>query len=556
MSVYGFEIRATGNAIEQMKSIELEMDKMAGQADITTANIGTAFTELGDKVSLAFEKIRTVAEATFGAIALFKGFEFIEESGEYFEKLKQANAQLVSGLESTRYASGETMKSLKKDQDDYSEKVEYSKAQLADMQAQLLTFPSINKKVFGLTEQSIEDMATRLHKDLDSVAIMVGKAMQDPGQGATMLRRVGVNFTKDQIGYMKQLVAEGDKYKAQLYILNELQTEFGGSAQSAFNANPEEQFDKSIEKLQQDLGGVIDKLKKEVAPVLSNIADGFKNTIDWMKQHKDMLITIWNALKPLLELWIAYKAAMLLETAATWAAVAAQWALNAAMDANPIGIMITAVGALALAYGNLSGNIDLATQAKSGFDQPSYKIAQDAIDKLRDSYTDKKGKLDSKGFEETLEYQIAKTKKQISDYNAKMTEQLAPKYANSNTLYGQMIKSGKIKGESKDAAGAQGTVYGLSILNANLKALNDALKQNKLQYGGPGGTNAITGSAFKTSELTGAKGGLGEAKVINIKIDTVQKNIGVKESKDKASDAAQIILKEVQNLYYSQSANF
>lgn len=47
--------------------------------------------------------------------------------------------------------------------------------------------------------------------------------------------------------------------------------------------------------------------------------------------------------------WVAQKVVLLGTTVATYALEAAQWALNVAMDANPIGIVILAIGALGLA---------------------------------------------------------------------------------------------------------------------------------------------------------------------------------------------------------------
>ena len=65
-------------------------------------------------------------------------------------------------------------------------------------------------------------------------------------------------------------------------------------------------------------------------------------------------------------------------------------------------------------------------------------------------------------------------------------------------------------------------------------------------------------SAMNSSNLSGAEGGLNQAKVINVSIDTVQKiveNAGADGSKikDNASQAINILIRSINNLTYSMS---
>ena len=75
-------------------------------------------------------------------------------------------------------------------------------------------------------------MSVALGTSLKSAAIQVGKALQDPENGITALRRVGVNFTKEQKERIQGWVEEGKQLKAQKFILKELRTEFAGSAEA------------------------------------------------------------------------------------------------------------------------------------------------------------------------------------------------------------------------------------------------------------------------------------------------------------------------------------
>jgi hypothetical protein len=79
---------------------------------------------------------------------------------------------------------------------------------------------------------------------------------------------------------------------------------------------------------------------------------------------------------------------------------------------------------------------------------------------------------------------------------------------------------------------------------------------NNFAGGGGGSGHAVKDSAINTSALGGGKGGLGEAKVINIKIDTMQKVITTdnKELKRRGQDAVEVMLRTLNNIAYSQSS--
>ncbi len=114
-----------------------------------------------------------------------------------------------------------------------AESTRFDKESVLGGESLLLTFTKIGKDIFPQATQTVLDMSQALGQDVKSSAIELGKALQDPVLGMTALRRVGVNFSKDQIEVVKHLVATGQSAQAQAMIMKELQTEFGGSAKAA-----------------------------------------------------------------------------------------------------------------------------------------------------------------------------------------------------------------------------------------------------------------------------------------------------------------------------------
>src|SRR5690606_25828234 len=111
----------------------------------------------------------------------------------------------------------------------------YGDEAVLQMENLLLTFTSIKGPVFKEATAVILDVSTALGQDLQSSAIQVGKALNDPVIGITALQRVGVSFTETQKKVITQLVKTGDIAGAQKLILAELSKEFGGAANAAAN---------------------------------------------------------------------------------------------------------------------------------------------------------------------------------------------------------------------------------------------------------------------------------------------------------------------------------
>lgn len=148
----------------------------------------------------------------------------------------KALSQIQAGLLSTKGVSGQTIDSLLADSKRFRENSLFGDDEIVmKLQAQLLTFTNITGKNFKRTEQAAVDLATRLGGDLQNSAIMLGKALNDPIQGLTALRRVGVSFTDDQQKMIATLVKQNDLFGAQKVILDTIEQQYGGSAAAASN---------------------------------------------------------------------------------------------------------------------------------------------------------------------------------------------------------------------------------------------------------------------------------------------------------------------------------
>jgi hypothetical protein len=168
------------------------------------------------------------ATAAFGAMSAAAVF-LVKEAMD----AQEAEAQLNAVLKSTGGIAGVTADAVQDLSRSLSLVTRYGDDAITAGQSMLLTFTGIGKDIFPEATKAMLDMSTAMGQDLKSTAIQLGKALNSPAEGLSALTRVGVRFTAEQEQMVKSLVAQGKTVEAQKIILQELQTEFGGSAEAA-----------------------------------------------------------------------------------------------------------------------------------------------------------------------------------------------------------------------------------------------------------------------------------------------------------------------------------
>jgi len=555
--------------------------------------VGTELNGLQGKMS----GIANMPGKILGALGIgFGMFQFVAMMDKGIEKaheLHAAEAQIEAGLKSTGYAAGMTMQSIGDVAKQISSNSKLSRTDLLSMQSILVTFPDITSKTFGTASQAIADMSVRMKQDLSSTAVQVGKALQDPERGITALRRVGVNFNKEQTEVIKNLVANGQKAAAQTLILKELNTEFGYSAKAAFDADPLARYNKAVGGIQLQMGEAVVNVQKMLAPGLESIAlfmkDIFTRVGDNMQPVMDAIAPIWDTISLVFKTAWNYISAFLGEvggviefltgTKSTGDGVAdtmrtigsvleylsypikvlgdmlvfvidkfgfvaigygiitaAQWLWNVAMDANPIGLVIAGiavlVGTIMYAwdkFGVFRGGIMATWETIKGF---GYILKEYVIDRIQ-------GLLSGLGG-------IAKAIGQLFSRDFKGAWETA-KQAGAD-LFG--ITAGKNALHNAALVGTQvGLAYqkGVSEVAAidKKKADETSAKKKKDTDLSKGFSPAIkptdiSGGGLGKGGLSGSGGGVGGVKTINQRID-IKNYFSVSGGSDVESIAERVV---------------
>jgi hypothetical protein len=215
--------------------IKSEYDKRGqNQAETGLAKLGKSAKKLA--------KIGAVAFAAVGGAALVMGKKLIDAG----ERASTANARIEEITKSMGLFEGSTDKVT-----DRLVKLAEKTARLTGVdqnlikqgQALLSTFKNVAKDadtvggVFDRATQAAIDLAAAGFGSVETNAIQLGKALEDPMKGLAALGKSGVTFTADQKKLIKSFVDTGDIASAQELILLAVEKQVGGTAEATANAS-------------------------------------------------------------------------------------------------------------------------------------------------------------------------------------------------------------------------------------------------------------------------------------------------------------------------------
>lgn len=313
---------AIGNA-------ETEMEKLDTKAEATQGKLGEWWNihrQALSQFSLVYQGVMNIyndVTRTFGGM--------INQQVE----AQKGMARVEAAVRSSGAAAGFTADQLKR----LAEGLEGAFAFDADdimnqVTTPLLTFRAVSGEVFEDAQVQILNMSRALGIDLQSAAMQVGKALQDPVEGLTALRRSGVSFTDQQQEMIQSMYEAGDAAGAQKIILAELNAEFGGQAAAYMEtgAGKLDALKVAFDNLSESIGGIL-------LPVITTLGAVVKPLVEWFSN-------LDNTFKILIPTLLLATAAWYKFSVAQTATATISGTLNAAIAAATAAVQgfLTAVG--------------------------------------------------------------------------------------------------------------------------------------------------------------------------------------------------------------------
>ena len=226
------------------------LEEMAGR----TGALGAGLAGLGP--------VGFAAAAALGAITLgLKGG--LEEAA----KADQSYRRLEAVLKATGNASGLTADEIASFADGIERSTLATAEGVQDAASILATFRSVAGETFTRALSLAQDMSAVFGQDLSGAATQLGKALEDPIDGLTALRRVGVSFSDTQKELIRSLVETGQTAEAQRVILDALEQQVGGAGAAEAGG-----LTGATNRLQDAWGNLLESIGR--TPAVTSIAQG------------------------------------------------------------------------------------------------------------------------------------------------------------------------------------------------------------------------------------------------------------------------------------------
>jgi hypothetical protein len=289
------------------------------------------------------------------------------------DKQAAAEAKLQAVIRATGGAAGITAQEIMELASSLQRTTTFGDETTISGAAVLLTFKSIRNemgegnRVFDRAIMAGQDLAALMGGDLNGAMVMLGKALEEPKIGLTALRRVGVSFDESQRQMIETLVESGNTMEAQKIILQGLESQVGGTARAvaATAGGTMRQAFNDVGDAMERVGQVFDPIRIRLSQGVSDMARRFQELPSGVIVATVAIAGLAAAIGPLLvvtgTLLTSY--AKVIQTLPVlmnnYNAVAnivntkvvpSIVKMNAALVANPIGIVVVALGALAAAF--------------------------------------------------------------------------------------------------------------------------------------------------------------------------------------------------------------
>jgi hypothetical protein len=264
-------------ATSKMKiTVEAEVAKANAELQKINQSIDKMKTSQ-EKVNGVFDNFMKGGKIAIIATTVVKSIQkVVDVSKEMIDLYKQqalAEAKLEGSLIASGNAIGYNVGELKQMASQFQSVTTFGDEVVMSAQGMMLAYQNVGKNVFPEAIKASMDLSTALGKDLNSATQQLGKALNNPIEGMSSLKEIGISLTKDKQALITKLTNENKLYEAQRILLDEVNSRYGGMAEK-IGALDVSKLDK-IKNLTGDIG-------ESFGQILSS---KFSPAFDWMEKR-------------------------------------------------------------------------------------------------------------------------------------------------------------------------------------------------------------------------------------------------------------------------------
>lgn len=576
MPDYGFSINMDGDVLAKMEKVEKALTKLANDTNTNVNQVNKKLGEMGNSL----RKVGEVIAATFAVEKIKEfGMELLHTTAE-FEGFR--NVIKYSSLNA--YDAGVNLDYITNAARRLHLPLREATEGFAEMQAGLIGTGIEGQRLRNLFE-GISTASSVLHlsaynlqrtlydfKEIGEIGLnqRIMRSLQTalPGVGEIIKETFHKSF--------QQLEKEHFNGGQFLAGLSEgLKKHFGAGLANASNS-----LIAKINDMQSAWTRFKLQLGENLRPTFISIMTGIEHAFNSepVQFFVKNIATLVNIVAKIIPMWIIYKTIMLSIEGITRLAAWAQMMYAGAMGESTVMIRGTTVAVEGFSEALLATGVGVFAVALGLIVEQFMKVNSqiaEAVDRLtnlkklggvNDILSDQAGietkwKAVDKFTAPEKSAMLADMQQKIADQQSQINTELSPALAEAKANRAKFIEKSKftekldesIKSLTYKLSQAQG---GITNEQAHVDALKRAgVRMPKLTPFAQNG-NGMENSSLHTSELAGAKGGLGEAKTITIHFHDALQKIQVMDGrgiKAAGQSAIEVIIRTLNNLAYGQS---
>jgi hypothetical protein len=331
------------------------------------------------------------------------------------------------------------------------------------------------------------------------------------------------------------MVAMNDVAGAQKLILQELQTEFGGSALAAsqVGTGPMVVLKNEFNNVREEIGGMVMALIIDLKPALQSMIEGLSSAVNWVKENKRLITDLAFGIGIFATAMVTVVPFIEGFTVATTAAAIAEGEAAVATTAllGPVGLLVIAVAALAAVWYDVSQASERALQMQQDNAKRHASSTTSALEE------DLKRKVKAGGNELALRKQLSESYIKLEQQDLKQSESDLQKATDRQKFLREQGFSSQADDMQKGIDKLKGQVseYQSGISAAqSFGSVKPALTTAKSTAGA--GAKATGATPPKTDKATGSK-----SVTINMQINDIIKEFtinttNIKEGANRVKD--------------------
>lgn len=227
-------VRVSKDELAKLSKTATDASKAQEGAARGMAGVGRSAEAAGGQVRGMDGQVAGLTKRVTGLVAAWLSFESVKNvlAGVARETMnaERVSARLDAVLRATGNAAGFTRAELDALAESMASRTLFDDESIRQGIAVMATFKSVTGDTFREAIEQSANLAALLGGDFQSAVLQVGKTLEEPTLGLTMLRRAGIAFSESQREVIERLDQTGRKAEAQGLILAGLSERMGGVA--------------------------------------------------------------------------------------------------------------------------------------------------------------------------------------------------------------------------------------------------------------------------------------------------------------------------------------